>query len=155
MTTVWDPARAAEIIAAHKNAPGATLPVLHAIQRAFGCIPEAAVPMVADALNLSRAEVHGVVTFYHDFRTAPPARTVVKLCRAEACQAMGCDGLADGLKRRYGVEWHGATADGRVALEPVFCLGLCSIAPAAIVGERLVGRADETRIAAAIDKSAA
>src|SRR5262249_3463778 len=89
----WEEQRAREIIAAHAGIPGATLPILHALQEAFGCVPEAAVPMIADALNLSRAETHGVVTFYHDFRREPPGRHVLKLCRAEACQAMGGDAL--------------------------------------------------------------
>lgn len=151
MTAPWDPVRAAEIIESLKPLDGACLPILRAFQAAFGWVPAAAVPLVAAALNLSRAEVHGVVTFYHDLRPHPAGRTVVKLCRAEACQAMGGDRLADAAKRRLGIDWHGTTADGRVTLEPVFCLGLCATAPAALVGERIVGRLDDTKLGNLLD----
>ena len=151
MTTPWDPVRAAEIIESLKGLDGACLPILRAIQAEFGSVSEAAVPMVADALNLSRAEVHGLVTFYHDLRPNPAGRTVVKLCRAEACQAMGGDRLADTAKRRLGIDWHGTTADGRVTLEPVFCLGLCATAPVALVGERVVGRLDDIKLGNLLD----
>jgi len=149
--TAWDEARAAEIIAAHKDRAGATLPVLRALQDAFGYVPPETIPMVADALNLSRADVHGVVSFYHDFRPAPPGRAVLKLCRAEACQAMGADKLADAVKQRLKIDWHGTSADGRVTLEPVFCLGLCATGPAAMIGEKPVGRLTAARLNAAID----
>ncbi|MBM3514007.1 MAG: formate dehydrogenase subunit gamma [Alphaproteobacteria bacterium] len=147
----WTPARAAEIILSLKHLDGACLPILRAIQAEFGHVPPEAVAMVADALNLSRAEVHGTFSFYHDLRAEPAGRTVVKLCRAEACQAMGGDALAERAMRKIGVDWHGTTADGRVTLEPAFCLGLCSTAPAAMVGERVVGRLDETTLGRLLD----
>ena len=129
----WNAAEAAGIVADHAGLDGAALPILHALQARFGHVPEAAVPLVAEALNLSRAEVHGVVSFYHDFRRHPPGRHTVKLCRAEACQATGAVALADHARRALGVDWHGTTADGAVTMEPVFCLGLCACGPAALV----------------------
>jgi formate dehydrogenase subunit gamma len=151
LTGDFDLPRAAAIIDSLKSLDGACLPILRAIQETFGHVPEKVVPIIAEALNLSRAEVHGVVTFYHDFRREPPGRTVVKLCRAEACQAMGGDRLAAHAKRRFGVDWHGTTPDGRVTLEPVFCLGLCSTAPAGMVGGTIVGRLDALALDRMID----
>lgn len=142
----WDDARAADIIATHKSVPGATLPILHALQEAFGYVPAEAVPMIAQALNLSRAEVHGVVSFYHDFRDHPAGRHVLKLCRAEACQAMGADALADGLRQRLNIDWGETTADGRLTVEPVFCLGLCATAPAAMLDGKVIGRLDAAKL---------
>jgi formate dehydrogenase subunit gamma len=139
--------RIAEILEAHKGLEGPLLPILHAVQAAFGCIPEAAVPQIAKALMLSKAEVHGVVSFYHDFREAPAGRHVLKLCRAEACQTVGADAVADRIKTALGIGWHETTPDGRVTLEPVFCLGLCACGPAAMVDGRLVGRVDESVVA--------
>lgn len=136
--------RIAEILQAHQGLEGPLLPILHAVQDAFGHIPEAAVPQIAKALLLSKAEVHGVVSFYHDFRSAPAGRHVLKLCRAEACQTMGADAVADRIKAALGIDWHETTPDGRVTLEPVFCLGLCACGPAAMVDGRLVGRCDES-----------
>ncbi len=131
---------------------GPLLPILHRLQGAFGVIPEAAVPMIADALNISRAEVHGVVSFYHDFRTVPAGRHVVKVCRAEACKAMGVDAIAEGALARLGLEWHGTSANGAVTVEPVYCLGLCACGPAAMVdGTELVGRLDEARLAGLLE----
>ena len=136
--------RIAEILDAHRGLEGPLLPILHAIQEAFGYVPEAAVPQIAAALTLSKAEVHGVISFYHDFRSKPAGRHVLKLCRAEACQAVGADDVADRIKKALGIDWHETTADGRVTLEPVFCLGLCACGPAAMVDGRLVGRVDES-----------
>ncbi|HLQ18173.1 MAG TPA: formate dehydrogenase subunit gamma [Tabrizicola sp.] len=136
--------RIAEILDAHQGLEGPLLPILHAIQEAFGYVPDSAVPQIAKALMLSKAEVHGVVSFYHDFRSAPAGRHVLKLCRAEACQTVGADAVADRIKRALGIDWHETTADGRVTLEPVFCLGLCACGPAAMVDGRLVGRVDES-----------
>jgi formate dehydrogenase subunit gamma len=147
----WEEQRAREIIAAHAGESGATLPILHALQDAFGCVPEAAVPVIAEALNLSRAEVHGTVTFYHDFRRAPPGRHVLKLCRAEACQAMGGDALAARACARLGIGWGETSFDGRVTLDAVFCLGLCATAPSAMIDGRPVGRLTETRLDALIE----
>jgi len=135
------------VIAAHGSAEGALLPVLHGVQEALGCIPPAAVAPIADALNLSRAEVKGVVSFYHDFRETPPGRHVLKLCRAEACQAMGARKLAEHLLRRLGIEWGGTTANGALTVEPVFCLGLCATSPAALLDGQPFARLD----AAALD----
>src|SRR5262245_19626365 len=150
----WDTASAARIIAAHAKREGALLPILHDLQAAFGCVPEAAVSMVADALNLSRAEVHGVVTFYHDFRREPAGRNVIKLCRAEACQACGGDALAARAEARLGVKLGDTSADGRVTLEAVYCLGLCSVAPSAMIDGRLVGRLDENKLDALLAEAA-
>jgi formate dehydrogenase subunit gamma len=142
----WNAERAAEIISEGRGREGAALPILHALQAAFGHIPEAAVTMVAAALNLSRAEVHGVVTFYHDFRRAPPGRHVLRLCRAEACQAAGGDSLAESALAKLAIAMGDTTADGGVTLEPVYCLGLCATAPAAMLDGRVVGRLDAERL---------
>ena len=142
----WEEQRARDIIAAYAGEAGATLPILHALQGIFGCVPEAVVPMIADALNLTRAEVHGVITFYHDFRRAPPGRHVLKLCRAEACQSMGGDALGAHACARLGVGWGGTTHDGRVTLDPVYCLGLCATAPSATIDGKPVGRLTEARL---------
>jgi formate dehydrogenase subunit gamma len=142
----WDRGRAAEIVAAHAQLDGATLPILHALQSAFGYIDAAAVPLIAEALNLSRAEVHGTASFYHDFRHAPAGRHVLKLCRAEACQASGAAALHARAKGALGVDWHGTTADGSLTLEPVFCLGLCACGPAALLDDEPIGRLDEARL---------
>ncbi len=139
--------RIAEILDAHRGLEGPLLPILHAIQAAFGFVPDAAVPQIAAALTLSKAEVHGVISFYHDFRSAPAGRHVLKLCRAEACQTMGADAVAGRIKAALGIDWHETTPDGRVTLEPVFCLGLCACGPAAMVDGRLVGRCDEGIVA--------
>jgi formate dehydrogenase subunit gamma len=148
----WDTQRAAAIIDTHQHLDGAALPVLRALQQEFGYLPDEAVAQVAQALNLSRAEVHGVVTFYHDFRREPVGRTALKICRAEACQAMGADDLAALARQHLGIDWHGTTRDGEVTLEPMFCLGLCSVAPAAQVGERLIARADWPKLEEALHK---
>ncbi len=142
----WSNIRANEIIAPMAGEAGALLPILHALQAAFGFVPEAAVPLVAKALNLSRADVHGVVTFYHDFRREPPAEHVLKLCRAEACQSMGADALAARAHAKLKIDWHERTKDGRVMLEPIFCLGLCATAPSAMLDGKLVGRLDAARL---------
>src|ERR1700727_461637 len=129
----WDAGRGAEIIAEHSHLEGATLVILHALQEAFGYVPEPAIPMVVSALNLSRAEVHGVVTFYHDFRREPAGRHVLKICRAEACQSMGSERIAERLLATLAVDWHGTTRNGEITVEPVYCLGLCACGPAALL----------------------
>jgi formate dehydrogenase subunit gamma len=149
----WSEARAAEIIDGRKTQEGATLPILHDLQTAFGCIPAEAVPMIAHALNLTRAEVHGIVSFYHEFRPHPPGRHVLKVCRAEACQAVGGKAFGEQLLRRLGVDWHGTTKDGAVTLEPVFCLGLCSIGPAALLDDRPLARLDVGKLEAALESA--
>lgn len=148
-------AQVREISAALSHLEGPLLPVLHAVQAAFGHIPAAAIPVLAAEMNQTRAEIHGVVSFYHDFREAPAGRHTVRLCRAEACQAMGADALAERVKARLGVDWHETSKDGGVTLEPVFCLGLCACGPAAQVDGRLVGRADADRVCAMIDGGSA
>jgi formate dehydrogenase subunit gamma len=142
----WNADRGAEIIAQHSDLEGATLVILHALQEAFGYVPEAAIAMIASELNLSRAEVHGVFTFYHDFRHQPAGRHVLKLCRAEACQAAGGDALAERAERSLGTAIGHTSADGRVTLEPIYCLGLCATAPSAMLDGRLVGRLDAARL---------
>ena len=146
----WDETRGAEIIARHARLEGATLVILHALQEAFGYVPEPAIPMVASALNLSRAEVHGVFTFYHDFCHQPAGRHVLKLCRAEACQAAGGDALAARAEAKLGISLGHTTADERVTLEPIYCLGLCATAPSAMLDGRVIGRLDEARLDALV-----
>ncbi|TWT03094.1 formate dehydrogenase subunit gamma [Reyranella sp. CPCC 100927] len=145
-TEPWQAARAAEIIAAGAREKGATLPILHTLQATFGHVPPEAIVMVADALNLTRAEVHGVVSFYHDFRQAPAGRHVLKLCRAEACQSMGADALAAQAQAALQMAWGETSADQAVTLEPVYCLGLCATAPAAQLDGRPVGRLTGARL---------
>ena len=142
----WDAARASDIIAGLKGEDGPLLPILHAIQQAFGCIPEAAEPLIADQLNITRAEVHGVVTFYHDFRREPAGRHVLKVCRAEACQSMGSDALVAHLESRLGLSCGKTSADGQITVEAVFCLGLCAVAPSAMFDGAVVGRLNEQRL---------
>ena len=133
------------ILAARSSGPGQLMPALHAIQDALGFIPPDAVPAIALAFNLSRAEVHGVLTFYHHFRSAPPARHVVQLCRAEACQSMGADALLGHAERMLGCSLHGHSVDGSFALEPVYCLGQCATAPAMMVGDAVHARVSTAR----------
>jgi formate dehydrogenase subunit gamma len=142
----WDPEVAQQRIRENLHRDGALLPILHALQEEFGYIDEAAEPLIAAALNRSRAEIHGVVTFYHDFRRAPAGRHVLKLCRAEACQAAGGDALAARAQARLGLALGETATDGRVTLEPVYCLGLCAVAPSAMVDGRVVGRLDAHRL---------
>ncbi len=145
----------ADILADHRDREGALLPILHAVQEALGHVPEAALRQVAESLGIGRAEAHGTMSFYHDFRTEPAGRTALKLCRAEACQAVGADSLADRARERLGIGWRETTPDGAVTLEPVFCLGLCACGPAAMVGERLVGRLDATKLDRILEEAGA
>ena len=133
------------IVADMKNRPGPLIEVLHAVQAALGYVPAEAVPVVAEALNLSRAEVHGVVTFYHFFRETPPGKHTVHICRAEACQSMGANALVAHAKKRLGVDFHETTRDGVFSLEPVFCLGNCALSPAAMIDGQLYGRVTPER----------
>ncbi|MDE1992366.1 MAG: formate dehydrogenase subunit gamma [Rhizobiaceae bacterium] len=139
-------ARADAIIESMKSMEGPLLPILHGIQEEFGYVPQDTLPLIAKALNLSRAEVHGVMTFYHDYRDHPAGRHVLKLCRAEACQSMGGDAVAERVKQLLGVEFHQTTLDGSVTLEPVYCLGLCACAPAAMLDGELHGRLDDEAV---------
>jgi formate dehydrogenase subunit gamma len=138
----WTAKQVEEIVAAHVSLEGPLLPILHAVQAAFGYVPRDAVPIIAQALNLSRAEVYGVVSFYHDFRERPSGRRVVKLCRAEACQAMGSVAVADAVLKHFAIGWGETTADGAVTIEPIYCLGLCSVAPSALVDGEPHGRVE-------------
>lgn len=142
----WDRDVALTRIRACLDREGPLLPILHALQEEFGYIDEAAEPLIAEVLNITRAEVHGVITFYHDFRRAPAGRHVLKLCRAEACQAAGGDPLAVHAQARLGVAMGNTAADGSVTLEPVYCLGLCATAPSAMLDGRPVGRLDKARL---------
>jgi formate dehydrogenase subunit gamma len=147
----WDQAKAERIIASHRALEGAALPILHALQKEFGFVADEAVPAIAHALNVSIAEVHGVVTFYHDFRRSKAGRHVLRVCRAEACQASGGEALALHTKARLKVTWGETTSSGRVTLEPVFCLGLCATAPAIMVDDRPMGRMNAERIDSVIE----
>ncbi|OJF96451.1 formate dehydrogenase subunit gamma [Pararhizobium antarcticum] len=140
-------ARTLEIVDEMKALEGPLLPILHAVQAEFGYVPPEAMPVIARALNLSRAEVHGVVTFYHDYRDHPAGRHVLKLCRAEACQSMGGMALEETVKKLLGIDFHQTTLDGTVTLEPVYCLGLCSTAPAAMLDGEVHGRLDAAAVA--------
>jgi formate dehydrogenase subunit gamma len=133
------------IIAEHKGRPGPLLEVLHAIQAALGFVPAAAVPVVAEGLNLSRAEVHGVVTFYHYFRHSRPGTHTVHLCQAEACQSMGAEALTAHARQRLGIGFHETTPNGRFSLEPIYCLGNCACSPAVMIDGRLYGRVTAER----------
>ena len=145
--TPCERATVADAIAACRDLPGALLPLLHQVQDALGYVPAAAVPLIADALNLTRADVHGVLSFYHHFRSRPPGRHVLQICRAESCQAMGAVALEALARQRLGIDYHETTADGRITLEPVYCLGNCALSPALLVDGELVGRVTPQRLA--------
>jgi formate dehydrogenase subunit gamma len=142
----WSATRAAEIAAAHAGRPGALLPLLQELQVVFGHVPETAVPVVAHALNLSRAEVHGVLTFYHDFRRSPPGRRILKVCRAEACQARGAREAIGEIEARLQTRLGETAEDGGVTLEEAYCLGLCASGPAALIDGRPVARLTGERL---------
>lgn len=134
------------IIERWKDEEGPLLPILNGILEEFGHVPREALPIIADALNLTRAEVYGVVSFYHDYRDSPPGRHVLKLCRAEACQSMGGDAIAERMERLLGIEFGETAADGSVTLESVYCLGLCACAPSAMLDGAVIGRLDEEKV---------
>ncbi|MEB3044541.1 MULTISPECIES: formate dehydrogenase subunit gamma [Rhizobium] len=136
-------ARTRSIVADLRFLEGPLLPILHQVQQEFGYVPQQALPVIAEELNLSRAEVHGVMTFYHDYRDHPAGRHVLKLCRAEACQSMGGDALAERIKALLGIDFHQTTLDGSVTLEAVYCLGLCACAPSAMLDGEVYGRVDD------------
>ena len=138
--------RLKQIIAHHAQHEGPLLPILHDIQAEWGMIPDTAQPLIAAALGMTRAEVYGVVSFYHDFRSHSAGRHVLRLCRAEACKSMGADALADQVRRAFGIDWHETTPDGGLTLEPVFCLGLCACAPSAQLDGNLHGRVTAQRL---------
>lgn len=134
------------IILEHASGPGGLLPMLHAIQKQLGYVPPEAVPAIADALNLSRAEVHGVISFYHFFRTTAPGRKTLYLCRAEACQAMGSKQLEEQVRQKLNIDFHETTADGRFSLEPVYCLGNCACSPAVMIDDTVYGRVESAQL---------
>ena len=136
---IWDADRAVRIIQAHKHLDGAAIPVLQALQDEFGYIDDACIPLVAHELQLSRAEVVGVVHFYHDFHTEPPRRHILQVCRAEACQSMGCERLVQHIEQRLGVSMGETTDGGEVTLEAVYCLGNCALSPAVMLDGELHG----------------
>ena len=138
-----------------KDLPGALLPILHAVQEALGFVPRDSVPLIARALNISLADVHGVLSFYHYFRKERGGRHVVHLCRAEACQALGAAGLEAHAKRTLGIDFHGTTADGAISLEPVYCLGNCALGPSVMIDEELQGRVSTSRFDALVAKARA
>ena len=148
----WNPERIAEIVAAHAHLEGPLLPILHAVQAEFGFIPRDGIPVIANKLNLSRAEVYGVVTFYHDFRERPAGRRVIKICRAEACQSMGGLAIAAKILQHFGLAWGATSADGAVTIEPVYCLGLCSVAPSALIDGMPHGRIEAEHVIAVAER---
>ncbi len=134
-----------EVCRRMKSSAGPLLPILHGVQSALGYVPKDAVPLIAVELNLTRADVHGVLSFYHYFRKEPPGRHIVHICRAEACQAVGAVALESHAKKSLGIDFHQTTSDGAVSLEPVYCLGNCSLGPSIMVDERLQGRVSPKR----------
>jgi len=145
----WSEVRGRAVIEPLGGLDGAVLPMLHAVQGAFGHVPREAVAMIAHVLNLSRAEVHGAMTFYHDFKTETGPRRVIKLCRAESCQARGGEAAARALLADLGIGWGGSTAEGSIGVEAVYCLGLCAVSPAALIDGAPLGRLDGERLIAA------
>lgn len=153
--TNWSTELYGEILARHATREGALLPILHDVQAALGYVPEAAIADIAHGLNLTRAEVHGTVSFYHDFRNRPPGRQVIRLCQAEACQARGARAVTAALEARLGVPLGQSTPDGGLSLEAVYCLGLCASGPSAMVGDRPVARLAPDALEALFDETAA
>jgi formate dehydrogenase subunit gamma len=149
----WNRELAESRIRELQELPGALLPILHALQDEFGYIDKAAVPLIADALNLSQAEVHGVISFYHDFRTRPPGRHVLKICRAEACQSMGCRALLDHVRNRFQVTPGETASDQSLTVEAVYCLGNCACAPAVMLDGKLYGRVSTEILDRLIDRA--
>lgn len=152
---VWSEDRVTEIVAAHLTERGPLLPILHDIVDAFGFVDPRNVPIVAEALNLSRAEVHGVITFYRDFRTTPGGAVELRICRAEACQSVGADALLAEASERFGIPVGETTADGRLTLGEVFCLGDCALGPAVMIGDDVHGRMDGERLAGLVAEAVA
>lgn len=150
----WDADEAHKIAAGMKDMEGPLLPILHAFNDHFGCVTDEAIVLIADVLNLTRAEVQGVVGFYHDFRRAPAGRHVIKVCRAEACQSMGSDDLTQRLERALGIPLGETTPDRRVTLEPVYCLGNCALSPAVLIDGELHGRATDKKVLALVGAQA-
>jgi len=138
--------RTSAVINEFAGLEGPLLPILHGLQEEFGFVPDESLPVIAKALNISNAEVHGVVTFYHDYRRHPAGRHVLKICQAEACQSMGSDAVAAKIKQLLGIGFHETAKDGSVTLEPIYCLGLCACAPAAMLDGEVIGRLDDDKL---------
>ncbi len=154
-THSWDRAAVESIAHSLKDKPGALMVILRRVQDSFGWVPHDAVPLIAKILNLSRAEVHGVVTFYHDFRHHPPGKNIIKVCRAESCQAMGAVALAEHIKTRLNCDFGQTSADGSFTLDAVYCLGNCACSPAVVLNGKLLGRTTPDSFDRALAKSAA
>lgn len=150
--TEWDLQSVLDTIDQYKEKPGALLPMLHAIQDEQGFIPSAAVTLIAESLNLSAAEVHGVISFYHEFRSSKPGRHVLQVCQAESCQSMGSRALTDYVKKQLKVGFHQTTADGEFSLEPVYCLGNCACSPAIRLDDDIHGLMDQQKFDALVDE---
>ncbi|NIB43555.1 formate dehydrogenase subunit gamma [Pseudomaricurvus alkylphenolicus] len=148
----WNPQRVQTLIEGERHQPGALLPVLHAIQNDLGYVPPDSLPLIAEALNLSRAEVHGVVSFYHHFRDTPPGRHTLEICRAESCQAMGSRRLENHARQRLGVGYHQTSPDGEISLEPVYCLGNCACSPSVRIGDKVYGDMDSDKLDQLMDE---
>lgn len=151
----WTPAQIQAVIDAHRERPGAMLPILHAIQDRFGFIPDEAVPMIAETLRHTRAEVHGIISFYHHFRTHPAGRSVIQICRAEACQSVGSRQLEAHAKKALGIDYHQTTPDHEFTLEPVYCLGNCACGPSIRVNDDVFGRMTPEQFDALTDELSA
>lgn len=151
-SAIWNDSAAEDILREKKDMPGALLPILNALQEKFGYIEPEFVPVIAQTLNLSRAEVHGVTSFYHDYRQTPPGKRVIKICRAEACQSMAGRNLEDHVKQKLGIEYRGTTPSGEYTLEPVYCLGNCACAPAIMMDDKLYGRVTPEKFDTLLDK---
>lgn len=139
------------IIEQHRTLPGAMLPILHGIQNQLGFVPSDAIKPIASALNLSRAEVHGVISFYHHFRTSKPGVHIIEVCRAESCQAMGSRELEQQIKKKLGIDYHQTTKDQQYSLEPVYCLGNCACSPSIRIGDDIHGEVDAQKFTAIVD----
>jgi formate dehydrogenase subunit gamma len=148
----WDRDAVQNVIGHLKDQPGALLPILHGIQDTLGYVPPDSVPLIAEALNLSRAEVHGVISFYHYFRDTPPGKRTLYLCRAESCQAMGSNELEAHVKKRLGIDYHETTSDQSFSLEPIYCLGLCACSPSLMIDQDVYGRVTPERFDEIIKK---
>lgn len=144
--------RVREIVANHRDDRGALLPILHSIQDEFGCVSRTVIPLVANQLNLSRAEVHGVVSFYRDFRDEPAGRTTVRVCQAEACQSVGANELSEAVREQLGISFGETTPERDVTLDEVFCLGNCALGPSAQINQQVYGLLDADRLRHLVDQ---
>ncbi len=153
MNNAFDTVKVDSILDQLGDLPGALLPILHAVQSEFGYVPEQSVPAIAEKLNLSRAEVHGVISYYHHFRQQPAGKTVVQICRAEACQSVGSEALAEHAIRRIGCDFHETTKDGNITLESVYCLGQCACGPSIMINDDVYARVTPERLNKLLDQA--